>query len=94
MSSRPQIEHFLRIHPKYFKAVASGDKTAELRYNDRDFLVGDTITIQEYDLAIEGGYTGKEQYLEITHILTHKDFPQGLQPGYVLLSFKNQTICQ
>ena len=36
------------------------------------------------------GYTGRYCYAEITHILKDTDFPQGLQPGYCLLSLSRE----
>jgi hypothetical protein len=41
--------HLLKIHPCYFKEVASGKKTFELRINDRDYKSGDTLRLREYD---------------------------------------------
>lgn len=38
-----------KIWPEYFEAVASGKKTFELRLNDFDVAVGDTLILQEWD---------------------------------------------
>lgn len=76
--------HRLKTTPEYYQAVKAGDKTAEIRFNDRDFQVGDGLILDEYDP--ESGYTGESLNLgQITHVL--KDFA-GLAPGYVMLSFK------
>lgn len=40
--------HKLKIRPKFFKAVISGEKTFEIRRNDRNFKVGDRIELKEY----------------------------------------------
>lgn len=54
------IEHELKLHPKYFQRVADGTKTFEIRENDRDFQVGDILILREYDPAVgwpdHGGY--------------------------------------
>lgn len=42
------MEHKLKILPEYFGPVCTGKKTFEIRKNDRDFKVGDTLILQEY----------------------------------------------
>lgn len=88
--------HELKILPNYFKAVVSGEKTFELRKNDRKFEVGDTLVLKEYKQGLtdstgsemvtiqEQGYTGKEIYKTITYIL--KGGKYGLHQGYVILA--------
>lgn len=41
--------HTLKTLPVYFDAVERGDKTFELRNNDRDFQTGDTLILEEFD---------------------------------------------
>jgi len=83
--------HILKIALCYYEQVKSGDKTSELRYNDRDFQKGDTIQFKyyanEYDEKRDGWeemQVSKESYL-ITHVLT---YPHGLNEDYVVLSIK------
>ena len=71
--------HHLKILPEYFLQVAIGNKTFELRKNDRDFKVGDIIFLEEWD----NEYTGRVLELEITYILSNF---KGLEEGYVILS--------
>lgn len=49
--------HELKILPQYFEAVQSGLKTFEIRKNDRDYKVGDTLVLKEYN---NEAYTGRE----------------------------------
>lgn len=41
--------HKLKTLPAYFDAVERGDKTFELRNNDRDFQAGDVLLLEEFD---------------------------------------------
>lgn len=47
--------HDLKILPQYFEDVKSCKKNFELRKNDRDFEVGDTLILREWN----GKYTGR-----------------------------------
>lgn len=72
--------HSLKILPEYFEAVTSGDKTFEIRKNDRDFQVGDEVILKEW---YEEKYTGNEMKFEITYIT---DFEQ--KEGYVVFGIR------
>lgn len=56
---RPSKLHVLKCWPKFFKAIVSGEKTFELRKNDRDFRVEDTLLLMEYDPETKE-YTGEQ----------------------------------
>ncbi|WP_205125028.1 DUF3850 domain-containing protein [Aeromonas sobria] len=74
--------HELKIKPEYFAAVVSGDKTFEIRNNaDRNFQVGDTLLLWEWD----GGFTGQTVERVVSYIT---DFEQ--KPGYVVLGLANK----
>ena len=77
--------HYLKTWPEYFKAIKSGEKKAELRLNDRDFKVGDTLCLQEYDPDY-GGYTNDRLTVAITHALHGPGF--GLAAGFVMMSIE------
>ena len=74
--------HELKISPKYFEDVKANKKNFELRKDDRDFKVGDLITLREYD---NGQYTGRAIInIPIGYIL--RDCPEhGLKDGYCIL---------
>lgn len=40
--------HLLKTWPGFFAALKNGDKTFELRKNDRDFVCGDQLNLQEF----------------------------------------------
>lgn len=83
--------HDLKIWPEFFDGVLSGQKTCELRKNDRGFAVGDVIRLREWHM--DGHFfSGRETSRKVTHILQHRPeagcaASHGLSPDYVILSF-------
>lgn len=79
--------HILKIDEKWFERICSGQKTSELRFNDRDYQTGDIIALRPVDS--DGNIIimpGSLPAYEITHVLDSNQFPQGLHPGYCVLS--------
>lgn len=84
-------EHCVKCLPPYFAAIRSGEKTFDVRRDDRGYQRGDFIVLQEFDPSriqtpMCGRYTGEEERREITWILTGGQF--GIEPGYVVLALK------
>ena len=78
------MTHVLKILPQHFQDVWDGKKRAELRKDDRDFAVGDLLTLREWDGE---NFTGSGIVVRVTHIL--RNCPEyGLMDGYCILSFK------
>jgi len=85
--------HNLKTDTEPFEATWSGNKDYEIRKNDRDFKVGDTLNLCETvysgeDMA-EGlplRFTGRNLKRLVTYILEG----YGLQDGWVILSTKQQ----
>ena len=92
--------HELKIFPQYFNEVVNGNKTFELRKDDRGFEVGDTLVLKEFKQGLydctgpekvtiqESGYTGKCIEKKITYIFKGGIPFMGLRKGYVILSIK------
>ena len=76
--------HELKTAPEYFEAVISGEKTFEVRKNDRPFQKGDLLALNEYDRT-EETYSGRSCLVYIDYIL--KD-PVYCKDGYVIMSIK------
>jgi len=57
--------HELKIKPEYFNPVISGEKTFEIRKNDRDYKVGDYLILKEYE---NESYTGNEVATCVSYI--------------------------
>ena len=64
--------HKLKILPEYFTDVINKKKTFEVRFNDRDFKVGDIVKLCEY--IPDKGYTGRSVFVKITYILDDKNY--------------------
>ncbi len=77
------MTHKLKIHPKFFEAVILGNKTFEIRRNDRNFKVGDRIVLKEY--SKETGYTGESAVFNITYVMTDSKF---VKKGFAVLGIK------
>lgn len=76
--------HYTKCINPYFSEVWNEIKKAELRFNDRDYKVGDIVFQQEYFTNIEY-FSGAEIKMRITHVL--KDYP-ALSPGFCMYSFE------
>ena len=70
----------IKIHPEHFADWKAGIKRDELRLNDRDFKVGDTLHLREWGCL--RGYTGNGLTTKVLGILRQH---AGLAPDYVLL---------
>lgn len=82
------MTHELKILPEYYEAVKCGKKNFELRKNDRNYFVGDTLLLR----ACESGH-----YLDtppltrfISYILTDCE-EYGLMSGYAILGFRTES---
>ena|SRR5690348_15312356 len=87
---RPNVEHRVKSWPSFFEATLAGVKTHDVRrMRDRDYRVGDTLRLQEFDPEKQR-YTGRELCVRITYI-TSADLPCALSeaclhPDYCILS--------
>jgi hypothetical protein len=97
LTNKPATEemnccHELKTDPHVFDAVVRGEKTYEIRFNDRDYKVGDNLFLRRTKFDGEGMkkfgapliYTGETITVKITHILQGQ---YGLQDGWAILSF-------
>lgn len=83
-----EYDHELKIVPAYFGPIASGEKTFEVRRDDRGFQRGDILRLREYDpeKGRLSAYTGDELFARIKWILTGGQF--GIEPGYVVMAIE------
>ena len=76
--------HALKILPRYFEAVRNGDKTFELRKNDRNFQTGDYLALNEWD---KDHYTGRTELMEVIYMMNPNEI-MTCQGNFVLLGIR------
>ena len=79
--------HQLKTESNYFKDIVSGKKPFEVRFNDRNFSVGDFLGLNEVD--VPGIYTGRCCLVEIVYVLTDSRL---VKDGYVILGIRPCAI--
>lgn len=72
------IHHLKTVQP-YYDASESGVKTFEIRFNDRNYQVGDILHLYEWDGT---NATGREHYKTVTYCLSDKPF---VPDGYICM---------
>ena len=75
--------HHLKIYSELFSAVCIRIKTFEVRKNDRNFQVGDSVCLHECDEEAEE--TGRHIKFIISYVLAG----EGIKKGYVVLGIKS-----
>jgi len=58
----------LKCWPPYFQDVVDGKKTFEVRVNDRNYKVGDTLHLREWKPETKT-YTGRTFNVNVTYIM-------------------------
>lgn len=84
-------KHELKSWPEFFVNIVAGRRTHELRFNDRDYRIGDRMLLREYH-PVACCYSGATIEVEITSI-TSQEVPcavsgQGLRPNFCILSIR------
>jgi len=77
--------HQLKLVNPYFEDVWSGLKDFEVRYNDRDFKVGDRLMLIEH--GEDKKYQPRHLYKDIKYILYGGQY--GISQDYVILGLKD-----
>lgn len=83
-SLEDQCDHIIKILPKYLDEQLTGNKTFEIRKDDRNYEVGDYIMMKEIDPDSEK-FTGRFMIVWVSYLLRGSDF-LGVEDGYVALA--------
>ena len=78
--------HELKILPEYFSEVLGRVKNFEVRKNDRNYAVGDTLLLREWDGT---AFTGRRLLRRVGYILSD---PEYVKEGYVVLGFVGTAV--
>ncbi|MBM3120389.1 MAG: DUF3850 domain-containing protein [Chloroflexi bacterium] len=80
----PREYHELKTETEYYQAVERGDKSFEVRKNDRDFKIFDMVILHE---VVHGIPTGRKlDPMEIVYILPGGIY--GIAPDYCVMQLK------
>lgn len=82
-----QVCHELKTWPEFWRDIAAGRKTFEVRKDDRGFQVGDLLVLFEWSKTRL--YTGRRVVRRATYIL--RAHP-GLSPGFVVMGLGLPTL--
>lgn len=82
--------HQLKCEAKYFEEICSGQKTFEVRKNDRNFHVGDYLALNELisqpcDGEDEKKETGRSTLVHVHYLI---DDPRYVKEGYVIMGIE------
>lgn len=80
--------HRVKCYERFFKLAEKGEKSFEVRRNDRDYRADDLIELNETQNA---EYTGRAALYRITFVLTSEGFPDGIKDGYAVLEIEPVT---
>lgn len=86
------MHHHLKIWPRFFDVVQKGEKSFEVRKNDRAFAVGDTLVLEEWDPAAlpTPKYTGRSTEKVVIYMLLGADMNGlwGVHPDFVVMAIR------
>jgi len=80
--------HELKTWIEYFQLMVSGEKSFDLRKNDRDFRAGHELLLKEYDKDSKK-YTSRKLHFKITYVLKGEEAETfGLKKGFCILGLE------
>lgn len=79
--------HTIKTINPFFQDVWTGKKTFEIRKNDRMYVAGDELCLQEYDKASELLLSRRILCL-VTYVVLYEQFPDGIKEGYCVMGIE------
>jgi hypothetical protein len=89
------VVHRLKSRPEFFAPMVRGEKTHDMRRDDRGFRIGDEVVLLEHDHLLDR-FSGRQLRGRITYI-TDAQNPcalsgEGLTSGFCILSLRFSTM--
>lgn len=78
--------HKLKVWSEYMEDLINESKTFEVRFNDRDFQLGDILILEEFDRE-KNQYLNRSLKVKVTYILDNKVF-NAIKDGFVIMAIK------
>lgn len=89
-----EIIHQLKIESQFFEEIVKGEKTFEVRENDRDFQKGDYLGLNEitsHPCNVTGEHKETGNFVLVKVLSVFKD-DRFVKDGYVIMSIRPCTI--
>lgn len=87
-------EHELKTDPAAFDDVACGAKTHEIRFNDRNYAVGDVLVLRRTKNTGRAMSVGIPLEFSdvppLRRVVTHIQTGYGLGPGWIIMSIRSE----
>jgi len=80
--------HQLKTWPEFYAAIDEGRKNFEIRKNDRDFIVGDSLILVEYDPKA-AAYTGRATTRYVSYVTAWEQWPGNVVMGLSMWPVEN-----
>jgi hypothetical protein len=80
------MKHRLKVWPEYFAPIFRGEKSFEIRKNDRDYMIGDVLNLCEFDPKTEK-FSGRSINKEVIYIADNLE-KFGLPKDVVVMSIR------
>ena len=79
------MTHDLKVWPEFFEALITGDKSFEVRKNDRAFRVGDRLLLHEWDNR-KKKFTDRFVEKTVTYVMLGGHF--GIANDYIVMGIR------
>ena len=80
--------HKLKAEQKWLSRILTGEKTFDVRKNDRDYQVGDTIQLLPLQTKVDGLDVYSIRSPIPNYSITYIYYGPGMDTGYVVLGLK------
>ena len=84
------VQHNIKIKQVHLLRILSGQKTFDVRLNDRNYQVGDRVKFLPLDDENYNVYERAKADRRFNYTVTYVQYGYGLQDGYVVLGIEKE----